>query len=600
MVVKKDAANEKSIVTPENKNVVNMEHVMESLESVRRSIASGKREIRVATLYRVSTKKQLNPSENDGDIPAQQKSCQDFIDSKPGWVLVKEYKEKGVSGFKKKASERDELKQILYDAANDKFDVLLVFMFDRLGRLEDDTPFFIQSLVKTGVEVWSVKEGQQSFDNHIDKLMNYIRAWQSNGESIKTSQRVNEVHRQMVEEGIYRGGTVPFGYKTVPSGKFNKKGKELLKVVVDPEQADTVRMMYDLVDQEGYGQYRIPKLLNEKDIKTNTGKPWASNSVSFVLRNPMYKGYMVYGKGTDKEIISKEQLPDLIIIDEAKWQRVQDFRESRNPENTKKYGVTSVIRNTKGSLILVGMIQCGHCGNPLTSTPNTKKYVRKDGTEFVKTSIKYRCSGKALQKVACNGKTTHSNIRLEGIVLDEVYGYLNQLETVDLTNKILELTKKNSESEVKELQKLKRQLDAEQVKLSKYKAEVIKAISGESKFSDETLNELIEETKRKIMEIQYMIDRAEKELESKKIEHAEIEILQSHLPVWREVFEQASPAKKKMMLSTIINSIHVHRDRIEVDFKLRISQFIGAMGMATMVNVVNGKVLSHSAHSTIG
>lgn len=112
--------------------------------------------------------------------------------------------------------------------------------------------------------------------------------------------------------------------------------------------------------------------------------------------------------------------------------RVQALREKRNPENTKKHGIECVVRNTKGSLLLVGMARCGHCGNPLTTICNTKKYILKDGTEKVKREAKYRCSGKALQKVKCSGKSIHFPIRLEGIVLDEMYTYLDQLETVDL------------------------------------------------------------------------------------------------------------------------------------------------------------------------
>lgn len=114
-------------------------------------------------------------------------------------------------------------------------------------------------------------------------------------------------------------------------------------------------------------------MLNEKGIKTKKGKAWASNSVSVVLCNPMYKGYTVYARGTDKEVFSKKQNIELVIIDEAKWARVQAIREKRNPHNTKKQGIECVLRNTKGSLLLVGMARCGHCGNPLTTTWNTKK-----------------------------------------------------------------------------------------------------------------------------------------------------------------------------------------------------------------------------------
>ena len=37
-----------------------------------------------------------------------------------------------------------------------------------------------------------MNEGQQRFDTHVDKLMNYIRYWQASGESLKTSVRTRK------------------------------------------------------------------------------------------------------------------------------------------------------------------------------------------------------------------------------------------------------------------------------------------------------------------------------------------------------------------------------------------------------------------------
>ena len=39
------------------------------------------------------------------------------------------------------------------------FDILLVFMFDRLGRKDDETPFAVEWFVKQNIEVWSAMEG---------------------------------------------------------------------------------------------------------------------------------------------------------------------------------------------------------------------------------------------------------------------------------------------------------------------------------------------------------------------------------------------------------------------------------------------------------
>ncbi|MFI8711983.1 recombinase family protein [Brevibacillus brevis] len=536
---------------------------------------------RVATLYRVSTKKQLDQSsdKNGGDIPNQRKACRTFIESNLGWQLVNEYEEKGVSGFKTRAEDRDVIQRAKEDALKGHYDVLLVYMFDRLGRIDDETPFVLQWFVENGIEMWSVTEGQQKIDGHADKLMNYIRFWQASGESIKTSIRVNEKHSQMVEAGEYRGGTVPFGYKTEKSGNFNKKGKELLKVVIDPEEAEIIKWMYDLVDQEGYGQYRIAQLLNEKGVKTKKGKSWASNSVNVLLRNPIYKGYMVYARGSEKEVMSNEQILELTIVDEAKWERVQAIRASRNPENTKNKAALNVIQTTKSSLLLIGMIRCGHCGNALTTTWNRKRYKMKDGTEKIYRTAKYRCSGKALQKVKCGGQTIHAQSRLEGLVLDEVYGYLDHVQAIDLKEKLKEMKKHSPSHEETIVTMLKNQLKTLAPELSALKKEVLAVIMGKSSFDRDMLNDMIQDKENEILEIQTKLKAAQQALDSKEMEQVEVEALQTSIPKWRVVFDQASIEKKKMMLSTIIDCVVVHREGIEIKFKLRIGQFIDAMGV---------------------
>ena len=145
---------------------------------------------RVYCLYRVSTNKQVDHDENNqADIPMQRKACHDFA-AKMGWVIVGEEQETGVSGYKVSADDRDKLQLIKKYAEQGKFDILLVFMFDRLGRKSDETPFVVEWFTKKGVRVWSVQEGEQRFESHTDRLTNYIRFWQADGESQKTSMRL--------------------------------------------------------------------------------------------------------------------------------------------------------------------------------------------------------------------------------------------------------------------------------------------------------------------------------------------------------------------------------------------------------------------------
>ena len=88
-----------------------------------------------------------------------------------------------------------------------------------------------------GIEVWSAREGEQRFDNHVDKLLNYIRFWQASGESEKTAIRVRTRHSQMVQDGQWRGGLVAYGYRLEFQGRTNKKGQPVRDLLIDEEEA---------------------------------------------------------------------------------------------------------------------------------------------------------------------------------------------------------------------------------------------------------------------------------------------------------------------------------------------------------------------------
>ena len=75
---------------------------------------------RVYCLYRVSTKGQV---EKD-DIPMQKQRCREFAAEK-GWIITREFSEKGVSGFKVSAKDRDAIQEIQRNAAMGEFDILL-------------------------------------------------------------------------------------------------------------------------------------------------------------------------------------------------------------------------------------------------------------------------------------------------------------------------------------------------------------------------------------------------------------------------------------------------------------------------------------------
>ena len=88
---------------------------------------------RANCLYRVSTKGQVDKD----DIPMQRQACREYAEQM-GWTITNEYYEKGISGFKVSAEKRDAIQDLKVAAENHEFEVLLVFMFDRLGRIQNE------------------------------------------------------------------------------------------------------------------------------------------------------------------------------------------------------------------------------------------------------------------------------------------------------------------------------------------------------------------------------------------------------------------------------------------------------------------------------
>ncbi|MBD2863137.1 recombinase family protein [Paenibacillus oceani] len=551
---------------------------------------------RVACLYRISTTKQLDSD----DIPMQRRACETYLANKPDWIMVREYMEPGVSGYKKSFHEREDIQLALSDAGV-VYDILLVFSLERLGRREDELPTIYKILKARNAELWSICDGGQVKNEELgDRIAFSVKAVIAQSQSEKTSQFVSEKHKQMAEDGLFRGGTAPYGYKLVKSGVFNKKKKELEIPVINEDTAPHVYQMYMFVYEQGWGSNRIAKHFNspEVNIPSSTGGTWTTGAINFILRNPIYKGYPAFGKrksiiemddsddryvmkhrhamaSSDQWILSKKQNQELVIIPENIWDRVQQIRTKRSPENINNPDIEK-IKVTKSPLLFVGMIKCGHCDSPLTTTYNAKKYQLADGTIQKWRSAKYRCSGKALAKKQCNGQTLYSQNRIEGVILDEIYARLDQLSKVDMTAEINKLRQKNVDSDSNRLIKMQKDLEQKYSELATLKGEVVKALMGQSAFKPDMLNGLIEDNEKEIVSMNKDIESLQKKIKESSIEVDGLEELQKHIPVWREVFEKADHDKKKMMLQTIIESITVYVDKIQVKPRMIIDSFISS------------------------
>ena len=560
---------------------------------------------RVGCLYRVSTKKQVN---TEDDIPMQRNACTEFINKrkKDEWEFTKEYCEAGVSGYHKGLNERKVLQEVIKDVGEHNIDVLLVFMFDRIGRKDDETPFLLKRIVECGVEVWSVCEGQQTFENSSDNLMNIIRFWGASTESKKTAARVDSGRNYATKKGRFTGGIVPYGYTLVPTGKLDRKNRMINQFTKEPFESGVVQDIFNKLIDENMSLNGIISYLNEdRHLRTRKGNKWNTSTVRNILKNPLYKGYMSYGKTRMKElekpkntditkeefldvkkrqravppeewILAEEANTDYVIVSEERWQLAQEILARRYKKYTDNLRPIA-DRTWKSSLLLVGLLECGYCHGRISPAVSSQKIHKVTGeiarsyTEF------YKCNTRGRNKKMCSAKSYISRYKLEAVVLEEVNNFLDKVERIDCSDAV----KKNkklllgeSEKEQDRLVVLKKEQGKIKGSIAKLKEEVYKSIIGESDFDSKYINESLKIAEKKEIEIEQEINLLEKSIQAKQLAIDEYVETVKMVPIWREVFEDAPLNIKKKLLSILIENIVVKGNEIDIHFKMDIDSFL--------------------------
>lgn len=518
---------------------------------------------KVYCLYRVSTKRQVDKIKDD--IPMQKIACQEFVKDK-GWYIAKEFYEKGVSGYKVSAEHRDAIQELREAAVKKEFDVLLVYMFDRLGRRDDETPFVVEWFVKQGIEVWSTQEGQQKFDDQVDKLLNYIRYWQASGESLKTSMRIKTRTAQLVAAGLYRGGATSLGYRAVYKGRVNKKGQPVKDLEVDPEEAVYLKELYLKTLYDGYGSHRLAKYLNEMGVKTHTGKKYGSAAVIRILRNPINCGYYHAGSTMSPKIDS------LAIIDEELFNAVQVILDQRAEKDKQK---RHIAMQTQGKTLLSGNIICGHCGCRLMATQGKDSYTRKDGTLYEKTYLKYMCYHRARKLNSCDGQSVYSAPKIDNMVENIVKDYLKKLYEISSDKVIEQRCKIKINNAKKSLKSLAEEKDSIQKKLKGLFSEVGKCLCGESEFTADMISDSIEATQNELNGVYNRLNECEETLSKSSDILKNLEYYCNQCIAWAKDFDNSTLEQKKMIICHLITEIRVKRGyKIEIEFNEIYNQFL--------------------------
>ena len=529
---------------------------------------------RVYCLYRVSTDKQVDYNDkSQADIPMQRKACHRFAEEK-GWTIVHEEQEDGVSGHKVRAENRDKLQIIKEHARQGKFDILLVFMFDRIGRIADETPFVVEWFVKNGVQVWSTQEGEQRFDNHTDKLTNYIRFWQADGESEKTSIRTKTALGQLVEDGGFKGGMAPYGYDLVKKGRMNKRKHELYELVVNETEAAVVRIIFEKYVNEGFGAHRIATYLNRLGYRARTGKNWHHATIRGIICNLTYTGVLRSGESRS------QVLQHLQLISQEMFDAAQRIRTSRaNAVEQER----TVPRNIGGQSLLSGNVFCGHCGARLALTTNGKAYPCAADPNRVVKRIRYICYGKTRKQTECDGQTGYTAHILDGIIDKIIRQIFERMKSVSKS----EIVNARYREKMKERKQLLQSVRAEHVEavadLDMLKAEIIQVLRGESSFSKELLSGMVSEAEAKVATLQEQLATAQTAYDEGQAVLNALNAQYEDIISWADMYDQANLEAKKMIVNCLIKRVEVYRDyKLYIDFNIDLEQFSLGMDIVTV------------------
>lgn len=172
-----------------------------------------------------------------------------------------------------------------------------------------------------------------------------------------------------IKRGCYIGRVPPYGYK-----KVVKDDQHTLEIVED--EADVVRLAFDLYTKDGLTPFRIAQRLNDMGVPAPLGKKWVKDTIRGMVRNRHYIGKVFFNKikrtqvlengavvtrrvtQPDDEVIIADGLHDA-IIDMDTWQKAQEL-VARNP----RVKHTHALKNP-----LSGLLVCAKCGRVLCYHP---------------------------------------------------------------------------------------------------------------------------------------------------------------------------------------------------------------------------------------
>jgi site-specific DNA recombinase len=294
-----------------------------------------------AVIYaRVSTQEQVS----NLSLETQERDCRAFC-SRNGWQVVEVFVDRGESA---KTINRPQFQRMLTfcQQARNRIDVVVVYALTRFSRENHHHQVVRALLSRNQVTLRSVTE--RIDDTSSGRLMENISAAFAQFDNQVKSERTHAGMRSKLMNGQW-----PW---RAPIGYLQRGERSASTFVPDPIRADHIRKAFDLC---ATGLHTVPQIcqaLAVDGLRTAAGKPVSVQTLSKVLRHPIYAGWLVVEKWEVRERAKFEPL-----VKEDVFDRAQQVLDSKRPS------VTPYARNNP-VFPLRRFVRCGHCEIPLTGS----------------------------------------------------------------------------------------------------------------------------------------------------------------------------------------------------------------------------------------
>ena len=124
------------------------------------------------------------------------------------------------------------------------------------------------------------------------------------------------------------------------------------------------------------------------------------------------------------------------------------------------------------------------------------------------------------------------------------------------------------------------------VEYESLKAEVLKAVQGKSSLPTEVLNELLDETRQRVLDTSRKVSELTTELENRNAKAAEMQAEFERIATWSEIFDSSDIATQKMICGYIIKKVTVRRNyQLSVEFNINVEQFLNGIDSMTQTGI---------------